>query len=126
MLLLLSGIISLNPGPLNSSQQYNNDQSGLHFVLINFNRLLPNIAKLSEAAVINISESKSDDAVLSSEIPIENYDLISPYRKRHGGGVACFRRNYLSYYTKSFLPPEMENVFVKVFFTTLGLLWVVS
>ena len=115
MLLLLSGIISLNPGPLNSSQQYNNDQSGLHFVLINFNRLLPNIAKLSEAAVINISESKSDDAILSSEIPIENYDLISPYRKRHGGGVACFRRNYLSYYTKSFLPPEMENVFVKVF-----------
>ena len=47
-------------------------------MLINFNRLLPNIAKLSEAAVISISESKSDDAVLSSEIQIENYDLISP------------------------------------------------
>ena len=52
------------------------------FVLININSLLPKIdehwyiAKLSEAAVIGISELKLDDSVLSSEIKIENYDLI--------------------------------------------------
>ena len=54
------------------------------------------IAKLSEAAVIGISESKLDDSVLSSEIQIENYDLIPSDRNRHGGGVAYFIRNDLS------------------------------
>ena len=96
MLLLLSGDISLNPGPINGSQQHNYDQwavfkkRGLHFVHININSLLPKIdelryiAKLSEAAVIGISESKLDDSVLSSEIQIENYDLIRSDRNRHG------------------------------------------
>ena len=86
MLLLLSEDIILNPGPINCSQQHNYDQwavfkkKGLHFVHININRLLPKInelrysAKLSQAAVIGISESKLDDSVLSSEIQIENYD----------------------------------------------------
>ena len=76
MLLLLFGDINLNPGPINSSQQYSNDQwavfkkRGLHFVHININSLLPKIdelqyiVKLSKAAVIGILESKLDDSVL--------------------------------------------------------------
>ena len=126
MLLLLSGDISLNPGPINGSQQHNYDQwavfkkRGLHFVHININSLLPKIdelryiAKLSEAAVIGISESKLDDSVLSSEIQIENYDLIRSDRNRHGGGVACFIRNDLSYNTKPSLPSETENIFIEI------------
>ena len=57
---------------------------------ININSLKPKIyelqyiAKLSEAAVIGISESKLGDSVLSSEIQIENYDLIHSDRNRHG------------------------------------------
>ena len=88
---------------------------------ININSLLPKIdelryiAKLSEAAVIGISESKLHDSVLSSEIQIENYDLICSDRNRHGGGVACFIRNDLSYNTKSFLPSEIENIFIEIF-----------
>ena len=88
---------------------------------ININSLLQKIdelqyiAKLSEAAVIGISESKLDDSVLSSEIQIENYDLIRSDRNRHGGGVACFIRNDLSYNTKSFLPSEIENIFIEIF-----------
>ena len=70
---------------------------------------------LSEAAVIDISESKLDDSVLSSEIQIENYDLIRSDRNRHGGGVACFIRNDLSYNTKSFLPSKIENIFIEIF-----------
>ena len=54
------------------------------------------IDKRCEAAVIGIS-------VLSSKIPIENDDIISSDRNRHGSGVACFIRNDLSYSTKSFL-----------------------
>ena len=84
LLLLLSGNISLNPGPINSSQQYNNDQRavfkkrGLYFVHININSLLPKIdelqyiATLSEPAVIGISESKLDGSILSSEIQFKN------------------------------------------------------
>ena len=67
---------------------------------ININSLLPKIdelryiAKLSEAAVIGISESKFDDLVLSSsEIQIENYYLIRSHRNNHDGVAACFIRN---------------------------------
>ena len=127
MLLLLFGDISLNWGPINGSQEHNYDhwtvfkERGLHFVHINTNSLLPKvdelwyIAKLSEAAIIGISESKLDDTFLSSEIQIENYDLIYSDRNRHGGGVACFIRNNLSYNMKSFLPFEIENIFTYIF-----------
>ena len=55
---------------------------GLHFIHLNVNSLLPkidkfrNIAKLSNAAVIGISESKLDDSVLSSEVHIDNYNTL--------------------------------------------------
>ena len=55
------------------------------------------------------------DSVLSSEIQIENYDLIRSDRNRHGGGVACFIRNNLSYSMKSFLLSEIENIFIEIF-----------
>ena len=38
-----------------------------------------------------------------------NYELIRSDRNRHGGGVACFIRNDLSYNTKSFLSSEMYS-----------------
>ena len=83
------------------------------------------IAKLSEAAVIGISESKLDDSVLSSEIQIENYDLTRSDRNRRDGGVAFFTRYYLSYSRKSFLPSERENVFIEPFCHIQGILiWV--
>ena len=88
---------------------------------ININRLLPKTAELryiskrSETAVIGISVKKLDDSVLSSEIQLENFDLIRSYRDRHGGGDACFIRNNLSYNTKSFLPSERENIFIEIF-----------
>ena len=127
LLLLLSGDISPNPGLINGSQQYSNYQwavfkkRGLHFAHININSFLPKIdelqyiAKLNEAAVIGILESKLADSVLSSEIQMENYDLIRSDRNRHGGGVACFVTNDLSYNTKSFLPSEIENIFIEIF-----------
>ena len=47
---------------------------------------LSNITKLSNAAVIGISESKLDDSVLSSEIQIDNYNTLRCDWKRHGEG----------------------------------------
>ena len=53
--------------------------------------------RLTNAAVIGISESKLDDSVVTSEIQINEYDLLRFDRNRHGGGVACYIRNDLSY-----------------------------
>ena len=126
--------ISLNPGPINGSQQYNNDQwvnfkkRGVHFVHININSLLPKldelryITKWSETAIIGISEQKLDDSVLSFEIQTESYDLIYSDANRHGVGVACFIRNDLSYNKKSFLPSEIENIFIEIFYCSQSLL----
>ena len=80
LLLLLSGDISLNPGPFHNLQPLDHDEwnifkhRGLHFLHLNINSLLPkmdelsHIARLTNAAVIGISESKLDDSVLTSEI----------------------------------------------------------
>ena len=88
---------------------------------INISSLLPKIdelqyiAKLSETAVIGISESKLDDSVLFSKIQIKIYNVIRSDRSRYRDGVACFIRNDLSYNTKSFLPSETENIFIEIF-----------
>ena len=75
---------------------------------------LRNIAKLSNAAVIGITESKLDDSVLSSEIHIDNYNTLRCDRSRHGGEVVCHIRNDLSFDVKPFFPPEIENVFFEI------------
>ena len=70
-----------------------------------------NIVKLSYAAMIGISESKLDDSALSSEIHIDNYNILRCDQNRHGGGVVCYIRNDLSYDVRSIFPPESENIF---------------
>ena len=85
---------------------------GLHFIHLNVNSLLPeideviNIAKLSNAAVIGINESKFGDSVLSSEIHIDNYNTLRCDWNKHGGGIVCYISNDLGYEVKSFFPPE--------------------
>ena len=72
---------------------------------------LRHIARLTNAAVIGISESKLDDSVPTSEIQIDEYDLLCYDRNRHGGGVACYIRNDLSYNVKSYFSKDIENIF---------------
>ena len=93
---------------------------GLHFIHINVNSLLPkidelrSIAKKSNAAVIGITESKLDDSVLNSEIHIDNYSLIRCDRNRHGGGVACYVRDDISYNQKTTFNSGVENIFIDI------------
>ena len=80
LLLLLSGDISLNPGPVHQDTlQCSNEWSvfknrGLHFIHLNINSFLPKIeevryiAKSTNAAVIGICESELDVTVLDPEI----------------------------------------------------------
>ena len=71
---------------------------------------LRHIARLTNAAVIGISESKVDDSVPTSKIQIDEYDLLRCDRNRHGGGVVCYVRNTLSYNVKSYFPKDIESI----------------
>ena len=100
LLLLLSGDISLNPGPvhqgtLQCSNEWNVFKNkGLDFIHLNINSLplkieqLCSIAKSSNAAVTGICESKIDASVLRQEINMDNYKILCHDRNRQGGGVA--------------------------------------
>ena len=126
LLLLLSGDISFNSGPFYNLQPLDHNKwnifkhRGLPFLHLNINSLLPkidklrHIARLTNAAVIRISESKLDDSVLTSEIQIDWYDLLRCDRNRHGGGVVCYVRNDLSYNVKSYFPKDIENTFFEL------------
>ena len=74
ILLLLSGDVSLNPGPKNNLQPLDSSEwnvfksKGLHLIHLNINSFLPKTDELryttnsSNAAVIGISESKLDES----------------------------------------------------------------
>ena len=109
LLILLSGNISLNPGPTHQHKvqclnEWNifKSRGFLHFIHLNINSVLPKIqelriiAKSTNAAIIGISESKLDEFVLEPEIEIDDYKILVCDRNRHGGGVACYIRNGLS------------------------------
>ena len=87
---------------------------------MNVNSLLPKIdelryvAKLSNAAVIGITESKLNYCIIDSEIQIDNYQKLRCDRNRKAGGVACYVRNDLSYIEKDFFLEEIENIFFEI------------
>ena len=126
LLIILSADISLNPGALWKHQILNTTKWNifktkvLHLIHLNINSLLPKIdelrhmARLSNAAVIGICESKLDKSITNSEILIDNYDLLRCDRNRNGGGVACYIRNDLSYMQKNLFPNDIENVFFEI------------
>ena len=88
ILLILSGDISLNPGPVYNNQSLHSNEwnvvrsKGIHLIHLNVNSLLPKIdeiryiAERTKAAVIVITESKLDESIFQSEIEIDNYDVI--------------------------------------------------
>ena len=94
MLLLLSGDIGLNPGPVQQDKmqclnEWNTFKNrGLHFIHLNINSLLPkfeellHIAKSTNAEIISISESKLDASVLDPEISIDHYKVPPCDRNR--------------------------------------------
>ena len=93
---------------------------GLHFIHLNINSLLSKIdelreiAKVSRAALIGITESKLDNSVLDGEINIEGYSIIRSDRNRHGGGVACYIRSDISFNIRSDFTDDIENIFFDI------------
>ena len=68
------------------------------------------VAKKSKAAVIGVTESKLDATVLDGEVNIDGYEVIQSDRNRHGGGVACYVRNDISFNVRSDFSDEIENI----------------
>ena len=52
--------------------------------------------------------------MLTSEIQIDEYDLLCCDRNRYGGGVVCYIRNDLSHNVKSYFPSDIENIFFEL------------
>ena len=87
MVLILSGDIELNPGPVDKNQIKKEDfevfnNKGLHFMHLNINSLLNKIdelryiARSSNAAVIGITETKLGNTVYDSEVTVDGYNMI--------------------------------------------------
>ena len=93
----------------------------MHFIHLNIKSILPKIdetrciAKLTNATVIGLSETKLDNAVLSSERVIEGYDLVRSDRSQRGGGVACFVKNSISYDWKPIFCINRKSIFIEIF-----------
>ena len=121
-LLLLSGDVSLNPGPVQISPPVNVNiwepfyKKVLHFLHININGLLPKIDELkciankTKAAIIGITESKLDHTVPDLEVNLPGYDILRCDRNRNGGGVACYIRKDLCFNTRTLNCKEIENI----------------
>ena len=75
---------------------------------------LRHIARLTNAVVIRFSELKLNDSVPTSEIQIDEYDFLCYDRNKHGGGVACYIRNDLSYNIRLYFPKDIENIFFEL------------
>ena len=126
MLLLLSGNISLDLGPVHQDTlQCSNEwnvfkKKGLHFIHVNINSWLSKfeelryIAKSTNTAVIGACESKFDASVVDPELSIDNYKILRCDGNRQGGGVVCYVRNDLSYNTLSVFPRDIENIFFEI------------
>ena len=117
LILLLSGNIDLNPGPTQISETWSVfKKRGLHFVHLNKNSLpskieeLRQIAKITNSAVIGLSEIKLDKTIFDSEISIPNYSLIKKDRNRKDGGVACYIRSDICVNSPNYLSDEIENI----------------
>ena len=97
LLILLSGDISLNPGPCQYLSDKNKDlfepfrKRGFHFLHINVNSLplkideLRDIISRTKPAILGITESKLDSSVSDQEVNISGYSILRSDRNRNGG-----------------------------------------
>ena len=127
-LLLLSGDLRLNPGPIqrfpdiSSTISETLNKKGLYFLHININSLLLKkdeiryIANKTKAAIIRITVSKLDHTVPDSEVNFPGYDILRFDGNRNGVGVACYIRKDLCFKTRTLHCKEIENLVFDIFY----------
>ena len=115
LLILLSGDVSLNPGP-SQNLPYNDDKfepfrkRGLHFLLSKIDELR-DIVGHTKPATFGINESKLDRSVSDQEVNISGYSIFRSDRNRYGGGAACYIRADLCFKWRNVFSNSIENVF---------------
>ena len=121
-LLLLSGDLSPNLGPVQISPPVNVNiwepfsKKGLHFLHTNINSLLLKVDKLkcitnkTTATIIGITEQKLDHTVPDLDANLPGYDILRCDRNRSGGGVASYIRKNLCFNTRPLNCKEIENI----------------
>ena len=132
ILLLLSGDVEFNPGPIRLDDNTFScfKERGLYFIHLKINSVLPKIdelrliAKKCNAAVIGLPETKLDESIQNGEIDIEGYTLERSNRNRRGGGVACYVRrgggvacyvrDDISFNIRETFSNEIENIFLDI------------
>ena len=101
LFILLSGDVSLNAGPSQYLQDYDNKfepfrKCNLHFLHINVSSLLSKIDELrdfvdhTKPAILGITESKLDSSVSDQEVNISGYSIFRSDRNRYGRDAACY------------------------------------
>ena len=128
ILLILSGDISLNPGPVYNSQSSCSNEwnvfkaKGIHLIHLNVNSLLPKIDEIryiaahTNATVIGISESKLDETILQSEIQISNYELLRCDRNRTLEVLLAILEVISVTYKNTFFRRKLKNFLLKLFY----------
>ena len=121
-LLLLSGDLSPNLGPVQISPPVNVNiwepfsKKGLHFLHTNINSLLLKVDKLkcitnkTTATIIGITEQKLDHTVPDLDVNLPGYDILRCDRNISGGGVASYIRKNLCFNTRPLNCKEIENI----------------
>ena len=96
-------------------------KNGLEIVSLNVNDLLSRIdevrvlAKNENIDILAINESKIDDNVIDQLIDIDEFDVKRFDRDRHGGGVALYIRNTVTFKARDNLPNEtLELICIEI------------
>ena len=116
---MLSGDISLNPGPSQYLQDNDNKfepfhKGCLHFLHINVNSLLLKIYELGDfvdhtkPAILGITESKVDSSVSDQEVNIYGYCILRS--DRNGRGVSCYVRADLFFNSRNIFDQFIPKV----------------
>ena len=112
LLILLSGDISLNPGPSQYLPENDNNfeyfrKRGFNFLPVNVNSLLSKIDELrhivghSKPAILGTTVSRLDSSVSDQKVNITGYSILCSDRRRYGGGVACYFRTDLCFNSRN-------------------------
>ena len=121
--ILLSGDISLNPGPNQDLHDIEEKfepfrKRGLHFLHINVNSLLSKIDELRDIvghikpAILGITKLTLDGSVTNQKVNISGYSILRNDRNRNGGGVACYIRSDLCFNSRNIFSNSIEHIFL--------------
>ena len=75
---------------------------------------LREIVKILNPVVIGATETKLDNSIGDSEIPIDGYCAIQRDWNRKGGGVVCYVTNKICCNIKKCISNEIEKIFVEL------------